>query len=84
MSLELSPRVAEKWLDHFEDALDDLYEDITSEEKDIVRDHMRYTAYFLVAAQLQQKEDMGMGVMFLDWLDCFICIVVYIVYVMLL
>jgi truncated hemoglobin YjbI len=66
MHVDVSPRAAERWLDHFEDALDDVQDEVTPEEKGVILDHMRYMAYFLVAAQVQQREDAAAGIHFLD------------------
>lgn len=66
MYVEVTPRTAERWLEHLEEALDDVQDDVTPQEKEIIFDHMRYAAYFLVAAQEQQKEDAAAGIHFLD------------------
>lgn len=66
MNVNVSPRAAERWLVHFEDALDDLEDEITIAEKRIILDHIKYTAYFLVAAQVQQRADAAAGINFLD------------------
>jgi len=66
MHLALTPQVAERWMDHFEEALYDMHEEIAEGDKELIKDHMRFQAYFLVAAQLLQKEHSAKGVQFLD------------------
>lgn len=66
MNVDISVRAAERWLVHFEDALDDLEDEITIAEKRMVLDHMKYSAFFLVAAQVQQRDDAATGIHFLD------------------
>lgn len=66
MHVDVSPRAAERWLDHFEESLDDVQDEVNPQQKDMIMDHMRYAAYFLVAAQVQQREDAAAGINFLD------------------
>ena len=66
MHLELTPRVAERWMDHFEESLYDMHEEMASSHKDMIKDHMRFQAYFLVAAQMLQRDYGSRGVQFLD------------------
>jgi len=66
MHIELTPRVAERWMDHFEESLYDMHEEMASSHKDMIRDHMRFQAYFLVAAQMLQRDYGSRGVQFLD------------------
>ena len=66
MNIDIQPRAAERWLDHFEEALEDMQDEITMHEKGLILDHMRYAAYFLVAAQVQQKEHAAAGIQFFD------------------
>ncbi len=66
MHIALTPQVAERWMDHFEEALYDMHEEMAEGDKEMIKDHMRFQAYFLVAAQLLQKEHSAKGVQFLD------------------
>lgn len=66
MYVDITPRAAERWLEHFEEALEDVQDDVNSQEKDMLLDHMRYAAYFLVAAQALQKEHADAGVQFMN------------------
>ncbi len=57
---QISQKYAEKWLDHFEESLEALSEDdggaVSDKNKAILLDFMRYTAYYLVAAQNLQRD----------------------------
>jgi hypothetical protein len=64
--VDITPAIAERWLRHFDDALDDCEDDINSHEKGLLLDHMRYSAYFLVAAQKQQQAAAEQGINFLS------------------
>lgn len=66
MHTELNPRVAERWMDHFEEALYDMHDKMAASHKDMIKDHMRFQAYFLVAAQMLQRDYGSRGVQFLD------------------
>jgi len=68
--LNLTARHAERWLHHFESAFD-----VIDHESDCnvppryrreLSDHMRYTAYYLVAARIRQEMDGQQGVQIFD------------------
>ena len=48
---DISPRAAERWLEYMEQSMEELSDDISDRQRDMMMDHLRYTAFFLVAAQ---------------------------------
>mmetsp|Transcript_19952 Transcript_19952/g.33385 ORF Transcript_19952/g.33385 Transcript_19952/m.33385 type:complete len:236 (+) Transcript_19952:459-1166(+) len=65
--MALTPRVAERWLEHLENALEELDDEgITSEDKEQLFDHLRYTAFYLVASRQQQIAAGEQGIHYLD------------------
>lgn len=62
---DINPKSANKWLDHMEEALDELQDEISEKNKSILLDHLRYTAFYLVAAQNLQRKMGSMGSMYI-------------------
>ena len=61
--LEITSRTAERWLEHMEESLGELENNdaiINHKQKQILMNHFRYQAYYLVAAQ-EAKEELGAG-----------------------
>lgn len=59
---EMTARAAEKWINHMEDALSSMDQEIFNEEiHDALIDFFRHSAYFLVAAQEMQWQQFQMG-----------------------
>lgn len=62
---DINMKSANKWLDHMEDSLDDMQDEISEQNKSILLDHLRYTAFYLVAAQNLQRKMGSMGSMYI-------------------
>ena len=57
--LEMTSRTAERWLDHMDEALEELENKeniINHKQKTIIMNHFRYQAYILVASQEAAEE----------------------------
>jgi truncated hemoglobin YjbI len=53
-NFEMSPRMAEKWLGHMENVLEEMIEDIPDETRYIMMDYFKHTCYLLIASQEAQ------------------------------
>ncbi|KAJ1404964.1 hypothetical protein B484DRAFT_404584 [Ochromonadaceae sp. CCMP2298] len=63
----MSPHAAERFLEHMENSLEELEADeVTLQDKEKLQDFMRYTAYYLVAAQQTQTAHGAEGIHFLN------------------
>ena len=56
MNINVSPSNAELWLDYMSDAMDG-NDALLDEEREMLMNYFRFTAYYLVAAQQKQNED---------------------------